>query len=1813
MRSSLIRDTARRPQPHPLAAALALCLAGPAALQAQALPGGLQVVQGQATVDTAGARMTITNSPNAILNWRSFSIGAQQSVHFNQASSASQVLNRVTGTDPSSILGSLSSNGQVWLLNPHGVLFGAGARVDVAGLVVSTLNLPDADFLAGRYRLGPAAQALAGEGRIVNQGELRTASGGRVALLASAAGMANEGLIEAPGGQVLLAAGQQIELVDTQAPNLALRVIAPAGEALNLGRVIAPAGRIDVQAAIVNQQGVMRADALAVGPGGELVLQATQQLTLAAGSQTTARGGTEAGRGGRMTLDAGAQGTALVAGTADVTAPQGQGGTLQLLGRQVGVLDGGVLDASGRSGGGQVLVGGGAQGADPSLRNAQAAYVGPRATLAADATGLGDGGQVVVWADQATRAYGRFSALGGPLGGDGGLVETSGGWLDARPATVAVQAPRGRAGTWLLDPNDITIVASGSDTNISPGPDFTSTSDGAQINAATIVSALQAGNNVSITTGTGTPDSEAGDIRMQSVDILPTLSTPVSLTLNAHNHIQLDSSRIEASGAALGITLNAAKDGGTGAIALSGSTLNSNGGNIVLGGGGIASGPQGTAGFSAAVGADPDFANGIWLRNGSALRAGNGSITLRGATVQEGSLNAGVLVDDNSTLQARDIVVQGWSNGGLLRTGVHLSSGTLTATHSLRVEGTALAATDPGGSNPSNPSLVAGVRVEDAQLVVQPPAPDPTASLTVVGTATVSGSASSGGRAVSGFGVSLLRSSSSPGSAQLLSSNGASVSVEGTLNSADGGYALLLASTDYGGNIIDAAGASSLTIAASGAGQRLGLSGGNIVTPNGGPATISSAGSIDLVDGSNGFSASINGNASSLSMQAQDDLLITGGSAVNFSGSNTAVTLASSAGSIGLSGAPFVASGGTVRLLAAQVSIAGSSTLSSDAGGDALVVAGSGGGNVQTFAHTAASPAFNTPNGRWLVYATSPDDAGFDPGALVHDFRQYDAVYGNAPTVQGSGNGLLFSVAPTLALSGAVSKVYDGNTTVQVSAAEVQAGTGALTGDTVTVGSGAGTYADAHVGSNKAVTVNAALVTATDEDGKPVYGYRLGTVTGNITPRSLTVGSLQVADKVYDGQTTASVSSSSGLVGLVAGESLQLRLDGRFSDANVGTGKPVAITLGLADGAGGSGLASDYVLGTTSASGSAAITPRPLSLTAVADGKLYDGSDAATVRLAAVNGLVNGEQLTLGVSGRFADANAGTGKAVQVAVSAADGSGGRVANYQLPATLATSADIGQRTLTYTATPVSVAAGSALPAFSGQVGGFIEGENLANATTGTLRFSSPATTASPAGRYAIEGGGLAALNYRFEQAAGNATALTLLPVVAPPPPPPPPTPPVDTVVPLQQSTPVELAVALATLLPEPVLPAPLANRALDATQALAPATAGGGSSPRFGTVPVGSLSQDALAALLASRDRLKQQIFAQALAELAARPQAADVPACATPEQAETGLCMITVKQRDEVRAAREARLQQAPATDAAAAPAPAPAPASPAATPGAPVAPPAPAAPPVAAALPAVTPPLFPIRAAVRSAALPQIQRKLAVLIGTDRYADTRIPQLDNAASDARAVAALLQSTLGYETLVIENGSKDTVMRTLNRLATEVGPNDSVVLYYAGHGAVVPTTGEGYWQPADADATRPETWISNADIGRAVERLGATQVALISDSCYSGTLVSDARIRATTAALDPGQVLSRRTAVVMSSGGNEPVFDAGKEGHSTFAWNLMRTLQQVPTWQPGGNVFERVRFAVARELPQRPQYGAFSNSGYAAGADYLFEKRELTR
>ena len=121
-----------------IAAAISACFAS---APAWANPTGPQVVNGSASFNQAGNLLTVTNTNGAIINWNSFSIGANETTRFNQASAASSVLNRVLANDPSVLLGTLSSNGRVWLVNPAGIMVGQGARIDVAGFVASTLNV----------------------------------------------------------------------------------------------------------------------------------------------------------------------------------------------------------------------------------------------------------------------------------------------------------------------------------------------------------------------------------------------------------------------------------------------------------------------------------------------------------------------------------------------------------------------------------------------------------------------------------------------------------------------------------------------------------------------------------------------------------------------------------------------------------------------------------------------------------------------------------------------------------------------------------------------------------------------------------------------------------------------------------------------------------------------------------------------------------------------------------------------------------------------------------------------------------------------------------------------------------------------------------------------------------------------------------------------------------------------------------------------------------------------------------------------------------------------------------------------------------------------------------------------------------------------------------------------------------------------------------------------------------------------------------------------------------------------------------------
>jgi len=364
--------------------AVATCFAS---TPAWSLPTDPTVVNGTATFAQVGNALNVTNSPGAIIDWQKFGISAGELTKFIQSSASSSVLNRVVGGDLSAIYGALQSNGRVWLVNPAGILVGPGATIDTAAFIASTLAVKNEDFLAGRLTFG----GNGGAGNVVNQGTITTPSGGSVYLIG--ANVTNEGIITSPKGEVLLAAGQTVNLVDTATPGVKVEITGAAGDTTNLGTIAAEAGRIGMAGVIVRNSGTLNAGS-AVEEGGKVFLKASQDT--------------------------------YVDGNGRIVATGTKGGQVEVLGNRVAVMDSASIDASGANGGGTILVGGDYQGKNPEIQNAQISYFGPNASLKANATDNGDGGKVIVWADDTTRAYGSIEAKGGPNGGNGGFVETSG-------------------------------------------------------------------------------------------------------------------------------------------------------------------------------------------------------------------------------------------------------------------------------------------------------------------------------------------------------------------------------------------------------------------------------------------------------------------------------------------------------------------------------------------------------------------------------------------------------------------------------------------------------------------------------------------------------------------------------------------------------------------------------------------------------------------------------------------------------------------------------------------------------------------------------------------------------------------------------------------------------------------------------------------------------------------------------------------------------------------------------------------------------------------------------------------------------------------------------------------------------------------------------------------------------------------------------------------------------------------------------------------------------------------------------------------
>ena len=444
---------------------LGLSLATPGAYSN---PSGANVRFGDVRLERSGNQLRVfQGTDRAIIDWNDFSIRGGESTRFRQPRSASAVLNRVRGGDISRIDGSLFANGNVFLLNPNGIVVGKTGVIDTGGFVGSTLDVSDEEFLAG----GDLNFRGSSQAGIVNLGTISAAHGD---VFLMAATVDNSGFIRAPRGTVGLAAGNDILLKESGEERVFVRGASGSRKengVVNRGDIEANVAELksyggNIYGMAVKNEGRVAATGVS-REGGQLFLRAGGGGRIRSTGTLTAKRPAN-NSGGNIVVDSGAAGRTEVGGTVDAGSSDGSGGSVLLLGNEIEVMNDSLILADGGTGGGRIFIGGGREGLDPRFSNATDVTIGNGALIDASATSAGDGGEVIVFADRDLTFHGFVAARGGANSGDGGFVELSGKRTLTVPSllgAVGISAANGEGGTLLIDPNDINIfsgVASGS-------------------------------------------------------------------------------------------------------------------------------------------------------------------------------------------------------------------------------------------------------------------------------------------------------------------------------------------------------------------------------------------------------------------------------------------------------------------------------------------------------------------------------------------------------------------------------------------------------------------------------------------------------------------------------------------------------------------------------------------------------------------------------------------------------------------------------------------------------------------------------------------------------------------------------------------------------------------------------------------------------------------------------------------------------------------------------------------------------------------------------------------------------------------------------------------------------------------------------------------------------------------------------------------------------------------------------------------------------------------------------------------------------
>ena len=580
-------------------------------------PSNGQVSAGSASISQQANQTTINQtSSKAIIDWRSFSIGADNRVVFVQPNSSAITLNRVTGKEASVINGSLLANGHVWLLNSNGILIGKTGQVSVGSFLGSTQSLTNEKFLVGDYRFSPNPNSGS---LISNQGKIIVKDGGYAVLSGEA--VRNDGYIQANLGQVVLAGSKSFAIDLSGDRMISFAVTEPL-------EMIPADGR-----AVVDNTGILRAD------GGQVLLTARSAAQLI-GQVINTSGLISAASAslvnGSIVLDGGTNGSVTVSGNLDASGKNAQekGGAIDVMGQHLSLTSSAVLDVSGDLGGGIIQIGGSWQGAANQYSPAVTNTIASGAVLNASAVTKGDGGSIVAWSDisnplSVTQVGGNLSANGGMLGGNGGAIETSGRLLDIHRIRVSTKSPLGRTGNWLIDPVD-TVIQSLSQPN---------TASTTYISSSTLLSNLA-------TTNYTLSSSDGGNINVNAD--LTSVSTN-TMTLNASGLLNINKNLDMAGNVVLSSTSGGVSLGTDTTTTINNLTINGS----LTGSGNIAfrSGVNGDLLISQTF-VTPTTYSGNITGNGKLTKSGLGSLNLTGSNTFTGgmTISDGTLIGNTQSL-----------------------------------------------------------------------------------------------------------------------------------------------------------------------------------------------------------------------------------------------------------------------------------------------------------------------------------------------------------------------------------------------------------------------------------------------------------------------------------------------------------------------------------------------------------------------------------------------------------------------------------------------------------------------------------------------------------------------------------------------------------------------------------------------------------------------------------------------------------------------------------------------------------------------------------------------------------------------------------------------------------------------------------------------------------------------------------------------------------------------------------------------------------------------------------------------------------